>query len=103
MGISSLLSKQHEIISWINIVMGIREAGINFTAQELVAMPYNQIIRVLFGDRAEELCGATGEQDLKDGWLVAKDILNFNKLEEVWETVKDVYVDDNRVNLGGLR
>jgi hypothetical protein len=89
------------IISWINIVMGIREAGVNYSATTLVDMPYNEIIRVLFGSRAEELCGSTGERDFKDGWLVAKDILNFNKLEEVWGTIMDVYVINERVNLRG--
>ena len=91
-----------EIIAWINIIMGIREAGINFSALDLVSMGYNQIITHMFGSRAAELCGRTGEQDFLDGWMVAKDILNFNKLEEVWEQVQDVYTRDNRVNLRGM-
>ena len=88
-----------EILRWINIIMRIREAGMNFTALELVGMGYNQIITTLFGPRADELVGRGGREDLKAGWLVAKDILNFNKLEEVWMKVQDVYIRDSRINL----
>lgn len=93
-----------EIIAWINIIMRIREAGLNHSALDLVNMSYNQIISVLLEDGNREFDERMyNRQDHLDGWLVAKDILNFNKLEEVWNTVKDVYINENRINLQGVR
>jgi len=81
-----------KIIKWINIIMQIREAAFNYSAVELTSMEYEFVKEILLPPDIEY-----SYQDWLDGYITAKDILNFNKLETEWMEVKDIFSDDSRI------
>lgn len=90
--------KADTILRWINIVQQLRETALAYNSRDLLSLPYNSIKRILFGQYEELMCGYPEvDSDLQNGWMVAKDILNFNKLEDAWANIRDIYRNPSRV------
>lgn len=81
------------ITKWIKILQHIVLISTRYTAQDLVAMSREAVNARVLWHGAPEV--ALDEEGYMSGMLTAKDVLNFTKLEDVWKSITDVYVDDS--------
>lgn len=85
------------IIRWINIIMRIREAAFRREATALTNSTYEEVRQILLGTDASTI--SYSRQDWLSGYITAKDILNFNKLEDSWNEIQDFYGAVGHINL----
>jgi hypothetical protein len=88
-----------KIKKWINIIQQLRLVGKTTEATALVNAPYYQLAGMVFGKFKDELC-PSGDIDV-DGWLMAKDMLNYSDLEALRGRLLSVYADESVINYKG--
>lgn len=89
-----------EVLRWVNILMGIHRVATQWDAVELSNLPTMQLREVLFprSTLADMVCPLdVAPQLIERGRMTAKDILNYNKLDSIWEQVKDIYSKPSRI------
>ena len=82
------------ILEWINILMRIKRESIKYRADRLANLPREEISKLLLGDTIEYT-----SSDYLTGYLTAKDVLNFNKLEDTFTSVKAMYYNADYVKI----
>ena len=76
------------IMEWVNILMRIKGESIKHHPTQLASLSREEISERLLDNKLEYT-----QNDYLTGYLTAKDVLNFNKLEDDWENIKAPYFD----------
>ena len=84
--------RAERIIEWVNILQTLKQAALTYSALEMSCMSKDQIERLVVPTGIEYTYN-----DWLNGFLTAKDVLNYNRLENGWNEVKDDYHDEARL------
>ena len=80
------------ILNWINILLKLRTESMRYTAVDIAAMSREEINSIFMSGKA-----LLSPEQYRVGRLTAKDILNFNHLEDGWNSIKDRYYNKARL------